>query len=56
MREEMGMCSSRWCSMPVWQKKKACFAMQDGIDDVVKKLVHRHPHVFGDTRSAGLER
>lgn len=24
MREEMGMCSSRWCSMPVWQKKKAC--------------------------------
>lgn len=27
--------------------------MQDVIDDVVKKLVHRHPHVFGDTQVSG---
>lgn len=53
MREEMGDVLLQVVFHARLAEEKGLFAMQDVIDDVVKKLVHRHPHVFGSTRVSG---
>ena len=53
MREEMGDVLLQVVFHARLAEEEGLFAMQDVIDDVVKKLVHRHPHVFGSTRVSG---
>lgn len=53
MREEMGDVLLQVVFHARLAEEEGLFAMQDVIDDVVKKLVHRHPHVFGDTQVSG---
>lgn len=55
MREEMGDVLLQVVFHARLAEEEGLFAMQDVIDDVVKKLVHRHPHVFGDTKVTGAE-
>ncbi len=50
MREEMGDVLLQVVFHARLAEEDGLFTMQDVIDDVVKKLVHRHPHVFGDTK------
>lgn len=53
MREEMGDVLLQVVFHARLAEEDGLFTMQDVIDDVVKKLVHRHPHVFGDTKVSG---
>ncbi len=31
------------------------FTLQEALDGIIKKMVNRHPHVFGDTRAQTVE-
>lgn len=53
MREEMGDVLLQVVFHARLAEEEGLFAMQDVIDDVVKKLAHRHPHVFGDAQVSG---
>ena len=53
MREEMGDVLLQVVFHARLAEEEGLFTMQDVIDDLVKKLVHRHPHVFGDTQVSG---
>ena len=31
------------------------FTLKEALDGIIKKMIHRHPHVFGDTRAETVE-
>jgi tetrapyrrole methylase family protein/MazG family protein len=47
MREELGDVMMQVVFHARLAEEEGLFTMQDVIDDVVKKLIHRHPHVYG---------
>lgn len=36
-------------------KEQGCFRLEDVVDGVCRKMIRRHPHVFGDHRSLSPE-
>lgn len=36
------------------EREKQCFNFDDVADGICKKLIHRHPHVFGDVKVNGV--
>lgn len=51
MREEIGDVLLQVAFHARLAEEEGLFELQDVIDDVVKKLVHRHPHVFGTVQA-----
>ncbi|MEG1413043.1 MAG: nucleoside triphosphate pyrophosphohydrolase [Acidaminococcaceae bacterium] len=47
MREELGDVLLQVVFHARLAEEEGAFTMQDVIDDIVAKLIHRHPHVFG---------
>lgn len=47
MREELGDVLLQVVFHARLAEEKGIFRMQDVIDDIVAKLIHRHPHVYG---------
>ena len=55
MREELGDVLLQVVFHARLAEEEGVFTMQDVIDDVVGKLIHRHPHVFGTIEVANSE-
>lgn len=49
LREELGDVLLQVVMHSVIAKEEGIFTIDDVIDEVAKKMVRRHPHVFGDT-------
>lgn len=47
------MCCSRWCSTPSWSQEAGRFDLDAVADGICKKLIFRHPHVFGEVSVSG---
>lgn len=47
MREELGDVLLQVAFHARMEEELEHFTMQDVVDDIVKKLIHRHPHVYG---------
>ena len=49
------ICCCRCCSMRRWPPTKGHFTIADVLDHLNRKLIRRHPHVFGEeaSRAAG---
>ncbi len=47
MREELGDVLLQVVFHARLEEELGHFTMQDVVDDIVKKLIHRHPHVYG---------
>lgn len=55
MREELGDVLMQIVFHARMAQEAGSFDLQDVIDDVVDKLIRRHPHVFGDTQVSGSD-
>ena len=55
MREELGDVLMQIVFHARMAQEAGSFDLQDVIDDVVDKLIRRHPHVFGDTHVNGSD-
>lgn len=55
MREELGDVLMQVVFHARMAEEAGIFDMQDVIDEVVDKLIRRHPHVFGETRVSGSD-
>lgn len=55
MREELGDVLMQIVFHARMAQEAGNFDLQDVIDDVVDKLIRRHPHVFGDTHVNGSD-
>ncbi len=55
MREELGDVLMQIVFHARMAQETGSFDLQDVIDDVVDKLIRRHPHVFGDTHVSGSD-
>lgn len=42
------MCCSRWLCTRVWRKNRGRSRSGDVCTGICKKLIYRHPHIFGD--------
>ena len=51
LREELGDLLMQVIFHASIEKEKGGFDLEDVSDEAVKKLVHRHPHVFADTKA-----
>ena len=49
MKEELGDLLMQIIFHATMAEENGAFSMADVVNDVSKKLVHRHPHIFGDT-------
>ena len=56
LREELGDVLMQVVFHADIEKDAGCFTMDDVCDGVVKKLLFRHPHVFGDGQAETAER
>ena len=50
LREELGDLLFQCCFIGVLAEEQNMFELSDALDEVHKKMVARHPHVFGDDR------
>lgn len=48
LREELGDVLLQVIMHSVIAKEEGIFAIEDVIDEIAKKMIRRHPHVFGD--------
>lgn len=48
LREELGDVLLQIVMHSVIAKEEGIFTMEDVIDEIAKKMIRRHPHVFGD--------
>ena len=55
MREELGDILMQIVFHARMAEEAGRFDLQDVIDEVVDKLIRRHPHVFGETKVAGSD-
>ena len=55
MREELGDVLMQIVFHARMAEEAGRFDLQDVIDEVVDKLIRRHPHVFGETKVAGSD-
>lgn len=55
LREELGDVLLQVVMHSVIAKEEGIFTIDEVIDEVAKKMVRRHPHVFGDTTATGTE-
>lgn len=55
MREELGDVLMQIVFHARMAQEAGLFDLQDVIDEVVDKLIRRHPHVFGDTKVQGSD-
>lgn len=55
MREELGDVLMQVVFHARMAEEAGFFDLQDVIDEVVDKLIRRHPHVFGDTQVTGSD-
>lgn len=55
MREELGDVLMQVVFHARLAEEAGRFDLQDVIDEVVDKLIRRHPHVFGDTKVSGSD-
>ena len=54
-RRSWEICCSRSSSTPGWPQEAGRFTLADVARGVHDKLVHRHPHVFGDADAASAD-
>ncbi|MGX8698716.1 MAG: nucleoside triphosphate pyrophosphohydrolase, partial [bacterium] len=52
LREELGDLLENLLFHVTLEEEAGRFTFEDVADEEVKKLIHRHPHVFGDARAA----
>lgn len=55
MREELGDVLLQVVFHARLAEEEGAFTMQDVIDDIVEKLIHRHPHVYGTVEIADAD-
>ena len=51
LREELGDVMLQVVFHAVLEEENECFDIDDVSNDICKKLIHRHPHVFGDVKA-----
>ena len=51
LREELGDALFQVVFHAQIEQEKASFGMGEVVDDICKKMIHRHPHVFGEVRA-----
>ena len=49
------MCCFRLRFMPKWRQKQVALIFNDVADGICKKLIFRHPHVFGDVKAENTD-
>ena len=54
LREELGDILLQVALHTQMEEEKGSFTFDDVADDIVKKLVVRHPHVFGDKTASNV--
>ena len=50
-RRSSAICCSRWCSMRRWPRSPGAFGVEEVAEGIRRKLVRRHPHVFGEVEA-----
>lgn len=55
LREELGDLEMQLVFHSVMEEEKQNFSFDDVCDEVCKKLIIRHPHVFGDVKADSVE-
>ena len=53
MREELGDVLFQVIFHSEIERERGTFCVDDVIDDICKKMIHRHPHVFGEIKVNG---
>jgi MazG family protein len=54
-KEELGDLLLQIVFLSQINREKNNFSLRDVIDTVIKKLIHRHPHIFGDVEVSSAE-
>ncbi|MCL2853064.1 MAG: nucleotide pyrophosphohydrolase [Defluviitaleaceae bacterium] len=53
--EELGDVLLHIATMAKLAEKDGSFTLDDVVDGISRKMIRRHPHVFGDQRELGME-
>ena len=55
LKEELGMCCFRLSCIPRLPRETGRFDMSEVVDEVARKMVRRHPHIFGNAKAQDSE-